>query len=158
MLLVLDLSTNFTNQDTHPYRSIGKGPTVPNTLIEGTLWYSRMTRKVYQLGGWFSFNVQSVQDNPGYVQDSAIPESAIWEFDIDQETWAQSNFNDVNTGAKINRPGAAANCDAPTLNQSFIFEGYVQRRSDHDYINFTVSSEFQCAYVRYTTSITADNS
>ena len=91
--------------------------------------------------------MQSIAANPGYVTDSAIPESSIWEFDIDQETWTESSFKNVNTGTKINRPGAAANCDAPTLNQSFIFEGYVQRRSDHDYTNFTVSSEFQYKYL-----------
>ena len=137
----MDLSKNFTNQDATVYKAVDKGPNVPNALIEGALWYSGITRKVYQLGGWFSFN--SVSD-PGYITDAQIPESAIWEFDIDGQTWTQSEFTLVNTGSKVDRPGAAANCDAPTLNQSFIFEGYVQRRSDHDYINYTVSSEFKC--------------
>ena len=60
VLLVLDLSSNFTNQQITPYSVIDKGPSVPNALIEGALWYSQITRKVYQLGGWFSYN--SVSD------------------------------------------------------------------------------------------------
>jgi hypothetical protein len=138
---VLDLSQNFTNQDSFPYSTIDKGPQVPNTLIEGVLWYSSATRKIYQVGGWFSFNSQA---NPGFVPLSNIPESSIWEFDIDQKTWAQSSFTLVNTGKKVDRPGTSASCNAPTLNMSFIFEGYVQQRSDHDYINYTQSSTFKC--------------
>jgi hypothetical protein len=58
--------------------------------------------------------------------------------------WAESSFNLVNTGKKVDRPGAAAYCDAPTLNVSFISEGYVQQRSDRDNTNYTQSSEFKC--------------
>ncbi len=122
---------------------INKGPNVPNALIENALWYSRATRKIYQLGGWFSFNNNA---NPAYITDAQLPESSIWEFDIDAQTWAQSSFTLVNTGDKIDRPGAAANCDAPSLNQSFIFEGYVQKRSDHDYMNYTTSADFKCEF------------
>ncbi len=143
MILVIDLSRNFTNQDTSPYSVIDKPPNVPNALIEGTLWYSQITRKIYQLGGWFSTNNDA---DPGYITDAQVPESSIWEFDIDSHTWAQSNFSVVNTGSKIDRPGAANNCDAPSLNRSFIFEGYVQKRSDHDYINYTTNSEFKCKW------------
>ena len=125
------------------YKAVDKGPNVPNGLIEGALWYSGVTRKIYQVGGWFSFNNVA---NPAYLTLSQIPESAIWEFDIDDQTWVQSDFSLVNTGSKVDRPGAAANCDAPTLNQSFIFEGYVQQRSDHDYTNYTQSSEFKCKF------------
>ncbi|KAK3695844.1 hypothetical protein B0T22DRAFT_527103, partial [Podospora appendiculata] len=140
-LIVLDLSTNFTNQDTFPYHAIHKSPDVPSSLIEHTLWYSAATRKIYQLGGWFSFN--NVND-PGYKNETKIPESSIWEFDLDAQTWSvASDFAHVDTGNKIDRPGAAANCDAPALNMSFIFEGYVQQRSDQDYINFTKSADFK---------------
>lgn len=118
-----------------------KGPQIPNALIKGTLWYSQATRKIYQLGGWFSFN--NIAD-PGYITDAQLPSSSIWEFDIDAQKWAESAFTYVHTGSKVNRSGAAANCNAPGLNMSFIFEGYVQRRSDTDYKNFTVSSQFQC--------------
>jgi len=141
VLLVLDLSRNFTNQDSSVYTSIDKGPDVPNALIEGVLWYSKVTRKIYQLGGWFSFN--SVND-PGYITNAQLPESSIWEFDIDLKTWAQSALSYVNTGSKVDRPGTPANCDVPSLNRSFLFEGYVQQRSDHDYMNYTVSSTFKC--------------
>lgn len=144
---MLDVSKNFTNQDTFPYTSLLKGPDVPNTLIENALWYSSATRKIYQLGGWFSFNNNN---NAGYYQDSQIPSSAIWQFDIDTQTWskATTDFDLVNTGSKIDRPGAAAYCDAPTLNRSFIFEGYVQHRSDPDYVNYTQSADFKCEICR----------
>ncbi|KUJ19086.1 uncharacterized protein LY89DRAFT_731509 [Mollisia scopiformis] len=134
ILLVLDLSNNFTNQDTAPYSAIDKGPQVPNAIIEGALWWSAVTRKIYQLGGWFSTN--SNQD-PGYITSSELPPSSIWEFDVDLKTWVQSAFNYVNTGTKVDRPGAAANCDAPALNKSFIFEGYVEYRSDIAYNNWS---------------------
>ncbi|CZR61606.1 uncharacterized protein PAC_11503 [Phialocephala subalpina] len=134
VLLVLDLSKNFTNQDATPYSVIDKGPQVPNAIIEGALWWSAATRKIYQVGGWFSFN--SLQD-PGYIPDASLPSSSIWEFDVDKKTWEQSAFNYVHTGTKLDRPGAAANCDAPSLNQSYIFEGYVEFRSDIDYYNWT---------------------
>lgn len=138
IILVIDLSSNFTNQDTFPYSPLDKPPNVPNALIEGTLWYSQITRKIYQLGGWFSTN--NVAD-PGYIAN--VPESAIWELSIDSQTWKQSSFSLVNTGKKVDRPGAANACDAPSLNKSFIFEGYVQHRSDADYANYTVNSEFK---------------
>lgn len=94
------------------------------------------------MGGWWSFN--NVND-PGFKNASVIPESAIWEFDIDSQTWSvAADFALVNTGTKVDRPGAAANCDAPSLNMSFIFEGYVQQRSDQDYTTFAQSSEYKC--------------
>jgi hypothetical protein len=139
VILVIDLSSNFTNQDTFPYSVLDKPPNVPNALIEGTLWYSQITRKIYQLGGWFSTNNE---EDPGYIAN--VPESAIWEFFIDSHTWAQPSFSLINTGRKVDRPGAANACDAPPLNKSFIFEGYVQKRSDADYSNYTTNSEFKC--------------
>ncbi|KUJ18536.1 uncharacterized protein LY89DRAFT_732095 [Mollisia scopiformis] len=140
VLVVLDLSRNFTNNDTSVYSVIDKGPGVPNALIESSLWYSKATRKIYQLGGWFSYNNE---DDPGYAPDSQIPASSIWEFDIDLKSWAQSALSYINTGMKVDRPGAAAHCDAPSLNKSFLFEGYVQHRSDPDYLGFTVASMFK---------------
>ena len=145
-LLVLDLSRNFTNQDIFPYSSILKSPDVPNGLIEGSLWYSSAARKIYQLGGWFSFNSQT---DPGFMQLPNIPESAIWQFDIDSQIWSKfTDFDSIDLGNKIDRPGAAAYCDAPSLNKSFVFEGYVQQRSDHDYIGYAQSSDFKCMYAR----------
>jgi hypothetical protein len=116
---------------------IDKGPQVPNALIEGALWWSAATRKIYQLGGWFSYNSQQ---DPGYIPNTALPASSIWEFDVDLKSWAQSAFQYVNTGSKVDRPGAAANCDAPALNRSFIFEGYVEFRSDIAYANWSGGS------------------
>ncbi|CZR65255.1 uncharacterized protein PAC_15155 [Phialocephala subalpina] len=58
-LLVLDLSKNFTANDTFPYRTIHKPPGVPPALEDSALWYSAETGKIYQL---------------------AIPRAAIWEF------------------------------------------------------------------------------
>ncbi|KAK0118628.1 hypothetical protein ONS96_011719 [Cadophora gregata f. sp. sojae] len=139
-LIVLDLSQDFSNQDTFPYSAIHKGPQVPNALIEQTLWYSQITRKIYQIGGWFSFNSQT---DPGFIELKNIPESAIWEFDIDTQLWKQSEFSYFNTGNKVERAGAAANCDAPSLNMSFLFEGYVQQRSDADYTTYEQSSTFK---------------
>ncbi|KAK3372171.1 hypothetical protein B0H63DRAFT_483993 [Podospora didyma] len=140
-LLVLDLSQSFTNQESRPYSTIFKGPSVPNGLIEHALWYSAATRKIYQLGGWFSFN--NVND-PGFKNLSAIPEASIWQFDVDGKTWSEATgLALVDTGTKVQRPGAAAYCNAPTLNRSFIFEGYVQQRSDKEYINFTQSADFK---------------
>ncbi|KAK3367258.1 hypothetical protein B0T24DRAFT_659294 [Lasiosphaeria ovina] len=140
-LVVLDLSKSFTNQDSFPYSSIHKGPDVPSSLIEHALWYSPVTRKIYQLGGWFSFN--NVND-PGYKNLTQIPPAAVWEFDVDAQTWSEADdLALVDTGPKVQRPGAAANCDVPSLNRSFIFEGYVQQRSDQEYTSFTASSEFK---------------
>lgn len=146
VLLVLDLSNNFTNQETTPYSVIDKGPQVPNALIEAALWYSAATRKIYQLGGWFSSNANK---DPGYTATANIPSSSIWEFDIDLKSWAQSALTYVNAGSKVERPGAAANCNAPALNMSFLFEGYVQQRSDAAYSNNTdytsgSSTTFKC--------------
>ncbi len=145
-LLVIDLSINFTENDTFPYRTIHKPPGVPPALEDSALWYSAETRKIYQLGGWFSRS--GTPSTAGYIQTSSIPPAAIWEFDIDTQLWTQStDFQDVDTGKKIDRPGAAAHCDAPTLNQSFIFEGFVQQMSDPDYINYTLYSTFKCGYL-----------
>ena len=108
--------------------------------MRNTLWYSQVTRKIYQLGGWFSFNSREI---PLYLNNTKIPESAIWQYDIDSGDWTETDFK-LNAGSKkVWRPGAAANCDAPTLNRSYVFEGYIQQRSDQDVVNFTTSSEFQ---------------
>ncbi|OHE99462.1 hypothetical protein CORC01_05262 [Colletotrichum orchidophilum] len=140
-LLVLDLSENFTNQQTGPYTSIFKSPDVPNGLIEHALWYSKATRKVYQLGGWFSFN--SIE-NPAYIADKDLPEPAIWEFDVDGGGWSKSDdFSVSNNGEIVDRPGAAAFCDASTLNRSYIFEGYVQKRSSPENAAYASSSDFR---------------
>jgi hypothetical protein len=139
VVLIIDISANFINQDTWPSSVLDKPPDVPNALVEGTLWYSQVTRMIYQLGGWFSFNGFA---EPGYIAN--IPQSAILEFAIDSKTWAKSASNPVNTGNEVERPGAANPCDAPSLNKSFIFEGYLQRRSDADYVNYTAVSGFKC--------------
>ncbi|KAK1700910.1 hypothetical protein BDP55DRAFT_2973 [Colletotrichum godetiae] len=140
-LLVLDLSQDFTNQETSPYSSVFKSPDVPNGLIEHAMWYSQTTRKVYQLGGWFSFNSLN---NPAFVADKDIPEPAIWEFDVDGESWSKStDFKVSNNGEIVDRPGAASFCDAPTLNRSYIFEGYVQRRSGPENAAYASSSDFR---------------
>ncbi|KAK2771939.1 cell wall anchored protein [Colletotrichum kahawae] len=138
-LLVLDLSKNFTNQETGPYSSIWKAPDVPNGLIEHAMWFSQTTRKVYQLGGWWSSNNN---ENPAYIDD--FPEPAIWEFDIDTERWAMStDFEVSNNDQIVDRPGAAAFCDAPTLNRSYIFEGYTQRRSSPANSQYSPSLDFR---------------
>ncbi|KAI8174353.1 hypothetical protein K4K53_009048 [Colletotrichum sp. SAR 10_77] len=138
-LLVLDLSKNFTNQEIGPYSSIWKAPDVPNGLIEHAMWYSQTTRKVYQLGGWWSSNNN---ENPAYIDD--FPDPAIWEFDIDTERWAKStDFEVSNNDHIVDRPGAAAFCDAPTLNRSYIFEGYTQRRSSPENSQYTPSMDFR---------------
>lgn len=121
-----------------------KRPGVPNAIIEGALWWSAATRKIYQLGGWFSTNSQQ---DPGYIPNTALPSSSIWEFDPFANSWEQStSFQNVNTGIKIERPGAAAYCDAPSLNKSYIFEGYVEYRSDIQYANWSsgASTTFKC--------------
>ncbi|OLN96473.1 Kelch repeat-containing protein-like protein 2 [Colletotrichum chlorophyti] len=140
-LLVLDLSKNFTNQDASPYTSVFKAPDVPNGLIEHALWYSASTRKIYQLGGWFSFNND---ENPAFIADKDIPEPAIWEFDVDEERWSKSDDIQIsNNGEIVDRPGAAAFCDAPSLNRSYVFEGYVQRRSSPANAGYSGSSDFR---------------
>jgi hypothetical protein len=141
-LLVLDLSRNFTNQDVFPYTSLGKPPNVPSSLIEHALWFSRATKRIYQLGGWFSFNGK---EHPSYVNDPDLPRPAIWEFDIDGRRWSiADDFRPVHTGDVVDRPGAAAYCDAPSLNRSYIFEGFTQRRSGSHNANFTAISDFRC--------------
>lgn len=141
-MLVLDLSQNFTTQDTGPYKSLPKGPGVPNALIESSLLYSASTRKVTQIGGWFSYNSQA---DPGYVPDNEIPESSIWEFDIDSESWGQATgIGYPGYGQKVERPGAAAYCDAPTLNKSFVFEGHVWRRSELAYDDYILGKDMKC--------------
>ncbi|KAF6826412.1 hypothetical protein CPLU01_09697 [Colletotrichum plurivorum] len=140
-LLVLDLSKNFTNQEAGPYSSVFKTPDVPNGLIEHAMWYSESTRKIYQLGGWFSFNSEQ---NPAYITNKAMPEPAVWEFDIDAERWAKSEgFEVSNNGEIVDRPGAAAFCDAPSLNRSYVFEGYTQMRSGPANAQYAASSDFR---------------
>lgn len=97
------------------------------------------------MGGWFSRS--GTPSTAGYVQTPSIPPSAIWEFDVDTELWTkETEFHDVNTGTKIDRPGAAAHCDAPSLNQSFVFEGFVQQLSDPAYIDYKLYDTFKCMY------------
>jgi hypothetical protein len=97
---------------------------------------------VYQLGGWFSFNSQT---HPAFTPLKSIPPAAVWEYNPVTEAWRVADgFDTINTGTKVDRPGAAANCDAPSIDTSFIFSGYVQQRSDAAYINYTQSSEFKC--------------
>lgn len=106
------------------------------------MWYSQTTRKVYQLGGWWSSNNN---ENPAYIDD--FPEPAIWEFDVDTERWAKStDFEVSNNDQIVDRPGAAAFCDAPTLNRSYIFEGYTQRRSSPANSQYTPSMDFRCKF------------
>jgi hypothetical protein len=142
-LVVIDLSKNFTDQDTFPYSTIHKGPDVPGSLMEHALWYSPATRKIYQVGGWWS---ASNTEDPGFKDLRDIPEASIWQFDIDSKTWTQADgqLALVNQPGKVDRQGSAAFCDAPSLNKSYIFEGYVMQRSDKDYIAFQEWNEFQC--------------
>lgn len=141
-LLVLDLSQDFTSTDVFPYSTIQKGPDVPGSLMEHALWYSQSARKIYQLGGWWSAsNVQ----NPGYKDLKEIPEAEIWEFSIDTKTWKKTTdlvLKNFKSG-KVERPGAAAYCDAPALNQSFIFQGYSEQRSDKEYTEYEQWSDFK---------------
>lgn len=140
--LVLDLSQNFTTSDAFPYKSLRKPQYVPNSLIENSLLYSESTRKVTQIGGWFSYNTQT---DPGYVPDDAILPPSIWAFDIDSETW--SNASDTLTIGDekiLERPGAAAYCDAPTLNKSFVFGGQVWRRTDPEYHAYVLGEDMKC--------------
>jgi len=59
----------------------------------------------------------------------------------------QTNFNLNNTNF-VNRPGASANCDAPTLNKSFAFEGYLQQRSQPETIKYKQNADFACKQYR----------
>ena len=140
-VLVLDLSRSFNDTDTFPYSTIRKGPDVPSSLMEHALWYSQTKRIIYQIGGWWS--VSNVQD-PGYKDLQKIPEAEIWEFGLDSKTWTKTtDLTLVNFKAKVQRPGAAAYCDAPAINQSFIFQGYSEQRSEKDYTDYEQWSEYK---------------
>jgi hypothetical protein len=55
----------------------------------------------------------------------------MWEFDVDTRSRSiADNLSSVNTENKFDGARAAAHCDAPAVNMSFIFEGYVQQGSD----------------------------
>lgn len=131
--------------DTFPYRSVQKGPDIPIGLIESSLLYSPSTRKLTQIGGWFSYNSQT---DPGYIPDNEIPAPSMWDFDIDSETWDQATGNGYPGYAqKVERPGAAAYCDASTLNKSFVFEGHVWRRSAPAYNDYVLGEDMNCERV-----------
>jgi len=144
-LLVIDLAESFNITDSSPYSTVLKGPQVPNSLAEHAIWYSPTTRKLYQLGGMWSL---SNTDDPGFKALDALPEPAIWQYDINSKTWSESTgtFDLVNTGSKIQRPGAAAYCDAPAINMSFVFQGYVETRSDKEHSYFEQWSDFMCNF------------
>lgn len=140
--LVLDLSQNFTTSDAFPYRSLRKPSYVPNSLIENSLLYSASTRKVTQIGGWFSYNTQT---DPGYVPDDGLLPPSIWQFDIDSETWSNASDTMISgNGKSLERPGAAAYCDALTLNKSFVFGGQVWRRTDPEYDTYILGEDMKC--------------
>ncbi|KAK5653711.1 hypothetical protein OQA88_8742 [Cercophora sp. LCS_1] len=140
-LLVLDLSRNFTSTDTFPYSRILKGPQVPGSLMEHALWYSQTQRKIYQLGGWWS---ASNSEDPGFKELRQIPEAEIWEFSIDSSTWSKAtDLSLVNFRHRLQRQGAAAFCDAPALDKSFIFQGYSEQRSEKEYIDYEQWSEYK---------------
>lgn len=140
-LLVIDLSRNFSTTDTAPYSRILKGPQVPSSLMEHALWFSRATRKLYQLGGWWS---ASNVDDPGFKDITEIPEAELWEFDLDKKVWAKPTDLVIRNKGKLQRPGAAAYCDAPTADRSYLFQGYVEQRSDEEYIDYKQWSEYKC--------------
>lgn len=88
------------------------------------------------MGGWFSFNNQK---SPIFVQTTDIPDPSIWQYGIDTRNWSQANF--TKKGNLFHRPGAAAYCDAPTLDRSYAFEGFVQQRSERATTNLTQNSD-----------------
>lgn len=136
------MSEDFDSTDTFPYSRILKGPQVPGSLMEHALWYSQTTRKIYQIGGWWS---ASNPEDPGFKELRQIPEAEIWEFDIDSEVWSKAtDLALVNFKHKVQRPGAAAYCDAPALNKSFLFQGYSEQRSEKAYIDYEQWSEYKC--------------
>lgn len=141
-LLVLDLSQSFTSLDTSPYRSLPKDARVPNGLISLSLLYSIETRRLTQLGGWFSYNSET---DPGYVSDDQLPAPSIWDFDIDAELWHNAtNISYVGDPKKFEAPGAAAYCDAPNLSKSFVFGGHVWRRTSPEYKDYVLGEDEKC--------------
>lgn len=143
-LLVLDVGKNFSAEDPHLFKQIRKtDPNVPRALNEHALWYSKTLNKIYQLGGWASSIGDRGRDSPNLAE---VPSPGIWEFDIVSERWtkADDEFDKRNTGDKIERSGSASYCDAPSLGVSFLFEGYVQQRSDKEYANYAPSSDVKC--------------
>lgn len=143
---------------------IHKGSNVPNALIEGSLLYSNTTRKIYQIGGFFyADNDDGVRTNsivslpvlacasipytnaiqPGYLQDSTLSSAAVWEFDVDKQVWEKSSLDN---GIGLARSGAAAYCDASGTGKSFVFQGYLQRRSGMEKVQaaLTVNTMFNC--------------
>ncbi|TLD09740.1 hypothetical protein PspLS_11400 [Pyricularia sp. CBS 133598] len=142
-LLVLDVGKNFSTEDPRLFKQIRKtDANVPRALNEHALWYSKTLNKIYQLGGWAS-SIGDRGRDPSNLPE--VPSSGIWEFDIVSERWtkADDGFDKRNTGDKIERQGAASYCDAPSLGVSFLFEGYVQQRSDKDYANYAPSTDFK---------------
>lgn len=73
------------------------------------------------------------------MTNSSLPDPSIWQYAIDSGTWSQAN--PTKKGNLIHRPGAAAYCDAPALNKSYVFEGYAQARSERATQNLTANSD-----------------
>lgn len=141
-LLVLDLSQNFTTSDAFPYTFLPKPPYVPNSLIENSLLYSASTRKITQIGGWFSYNTKT---DPSYVPNDALLPLSIWEFDVGSETWrTASDVVAFGNCERLERPGAVAYCDALTLNKSFVFGGQVWRKTDPGCDTYTLGEDMKC--------------
>jgi len=127
--------------DTEPYSRILKGPQVPSSLMQHALWFSRATRKIYQIGGWWS---ASNIDNPGFKQLTEIPEAELWEFDVVKKEWTRPTDLVIKNRGKLQRPGAAAYCDTSSVNRSYLFQGYVEQRSDKECIDYAEWSEYKC--------------
>lgn len=51
---------------------------------------------------------------------------------------------DFGNGKRLERPGAAAYCDALTLNKSFVFGGQVWRRTDPEYDTYILGEDMKC--------------
>ncbi|KAI9048313.1 hypothetical protein LZ554_008107 [Drepanopeziza brunnea f. sp. 'monogermtubi'] len=80
----------------------------------------------------------------------STPKAETRDFDINAERWSdESHLKILNTRKKIDRPRAAAHCDAPTLNQSLILGGVRGSRylSDPGYANYAQYDAYKCMSV-----------